>query len=98
VVPQDLRHTREREWAQVTAPGTVRVGQVRLGLGDRVLVGLPVAGARVAAGRTVGGVETIEGGREPELINSDAGRGRADLARAHGKRAASDYTEYTEQG
>jgi hypothetical protein len=46
----------------------------------------------------VGGVETIAGGREPELINSDAGRGRADLARAHGKRAASDYTEYTEQG
>jgi len=25
VVPQDLRHIREHQWAQVTAPNTVRI-------------------------------------------------------------------------
>jgi hypothetical protein len=92
VVPQDLRHTREREWAQLTAPGTVRVGPR---LDNRVLVRLPVLGARVGAGRTAGEVESTRYGGTRQLINSDARRGGA---LAYAKRAASDHTEYTEQG
>jgi glycine cleavage system H lipoate-binding protein len=80
VVPQDLRHTREREWARVTTPNTVRTGHARR-LGDRVFVPLPVHGAR--AGRMLGEVESTT------RVNRTAERG---------KRAASDYTEYTEQG
>jgi hypothetical protein len=105
VVPQDLRHTRERERAQVTTPNTVRTGHTRRQLGERVFAPLPVLGARVAAGRMLGEVESTGGisdGRTPELINSDADDlsrwAGADRAAARGQRAASDYTEYTEQG
>jgi glycine cleavage system H lipoate-binding protein len=102
VVPQDLRRTREREWARATTPNTVRTGHARRSLGDRVFVQLPVHGAR-AAGRMLGEVESTESdSRTPELINSDVCDPSwwvgADRAAAHGKRAASDYTEYTEQG
>ena len=82
----------------MTAAGTVRACRSRPRLGDRVLIRLPVLGARVAAGRTAGEVESTGGvsdGRTPELINSDA---RRVGARAHGRPAASDHTEYTEQG
>jgi hypothetical protein len=82
----------------VTAPSTVRACRTRTRLGDRVLVGLPVPGARVTAGRTADEVEStggVSGGRTPELINSDACRVGA---RTHGRPAASDHTEYTEQG
>jgi glycine cleavage system H protein len=61
VVPQDLRHTREHEWTQVTAPDTVRIGvtgHAKRRLGDAVFVQLPDLGARrVAVGRMLGGVE-----------------------------------------
>jgi glycine cleavage system H protein len=63
VVPQDLRHTREHEWVQVTAPGTVRIGitgYAQQQLGDVVFVQLPDLGARVAAGQTLGEVESTK--------------------------------------
>jgi glycine cleavage system H protein len=61
VVPQDLRHPREHEWAQVTTPDTVRIGvtvHAKRRLGDAVFVRLPTLGARVAAGQTRGGAES----------------------------------------
>jgi glycine cleavage system H protein len=63
VVPQDLRHTREHEWVPVTAPDTVRVGitgYAQRQLGDVVFVQLPDLGARVAAGQTLGEVESTK--------------------------------------
>ena len=82
MVPQDLRHTREQTWAQVTAPNTVRTGGRRLG--DAVFVQQPVPGARLAAGQTSGAVESAER--------------VAVQAMATRQRAASYYTELTEQG
>lgn len=63
MVPQDLRHTREHEWVQVTAPGTVRIGitgYAQRQLGDAVFVQLPDLGARAAAGQTLGEVESTK--------------------------------------
>jgi len=63
VVPQDLRYTREHEWVRVTAPGTVRIGitgYAQQQLGDVVFVQLPDLGARVAAGQTLGEVESTK--------------------------------------
>jgi glycine cleavage system H protein len=63
VVPQDLRYTREHEWVQVTAPDTVRIGitgYAQQQLGDVVFVQLPDLGARVAAGQTLGEVESTK--------------------------------------
>ncbi|MFI9382589.1 glycine cleavage system protein GcvH [Kutzneria sp. NPDC052558] len=63
MVPQDLRYTREHEWVQVTAPGTVRIGitgYAQQQLGDVVFVQLPDLGARVAAGQTLGEVESTK--------------------------------------
>ena len=63
MVPQDLRYTREHEWVQVTAPDTVRIGitgYAQQQLGDVVFVQLPDLGARVAAGQTLGEVESTK--------------------------------------
>ena len=63
MVPQDLRYTREHEWVQVTAPNTVRIGitgYAQQQLGDVVFVQLPDLGARVAAGQTLGEVESTK--------------------------------------
>lgn len=63
MVPQDLRYTREHEWVRVTAPGTVRIGitgYAQQQLGDVVFVQLPDLGARVAAGQTLGEVESTK--------------------------------------
>ncbi|GAA3433586.1 glycine cleavage system protein GcvH [Kutzneria kofuensis] len=63
MVPQDLRYTREHEWVQVTAPSTVRIGitgYAQQQLGDVVFVQLPDLGAQVAAGQTLGEVESTK--------------------------------------
>jgi glycine cleavage system H protein len=63
VVPEELRYTREHEWIAVTGPDVVRVGitgYAQQQLGDVVFVQLPDLGARVAAGQTLGEVESTK--------------------------------------
>lgn len=61
-VPDDLRYTKEHEWARVEADRIV-VGITDYAqdqLGDVVFVGLPEAGAKVSAGEPLGEVESTK--------------------------------------
>jgi glycine cleavage system H protein len=61
-VPEDLRYTREHEWARVEGK-TVRVGITAFAqeqLGDVVFVELPKVGARVAQMQPFGVVESVK--------------------------------------
>jgi len=60
--PQDLRYTKEHEWARVE-DGGVRVGitdYAQDALGDVVYVDLPEVGAAVTAGQPFGEVESTK--------------------------------------
>jgi glycine cleavage system H protein len=62
VIPEDLRYTAEHEWVQPQT-GTVRVGITDFAqdaLGDIVFVQLPEAGTEVAAGDSLGEVESTK--------------------------------------
>jgi glycine cleavage system H protein len=61
-VPQELRYTREHEWARVEGD-RARVGITAFAqeqLGDVVFVELPKVGARVTAAQTFGVVESVK--------------------------------------
>lgn len=61
-LPDDLRYTKEHEWARVD-DGRVVVGITDYAqdqLGDVVFVGLPEVGAEVAAGQPLGEVESTK--------------------------------------
>jgi glycine cleavage system H protein len=64
VIPDDLRYTAEHEWvARQEGSNTVRVGITHFAqdaLGDIVFVQLPEVGAAVAAGETMGEVESTK--------------------------------------
>ena len=75
VYPEDLKYSREHEWARVTG-ATMRIGitsYAQEALGDIVYVSLPEVGAQVRAGEPFGEVvarnEALDG--SPELLNSD---------------------------
>jgi len=60
--PEDLRYTKEHEWARVDADG-VRVGITHFAqdsLGDIVYVDMPAPGTAVTAGQTFGEVESTK--------------------------------------
>jgi glycine cleavage system H protein len=60
--PEDLKYTKEHEWARVEA-GSVRVGITdfaQSSLGDIVYVDLPAAGTKVMAGQPFGEVESTK--------------------------------------
>jgi glycine cleavage system H protein len=62
-VPDDLRYTADHEWARLEADGRVRVGitdYAQDALGDVVFVQLPETGAEVAAGGSIGEVESTK--------------------------------------
>jgi glycine cleavage system H protein len=62
VIPEDLRYTAEHEWVQPHS-GAVRVGITHFAqdaLGDIVFVQLPDTGAEVAAGDSLGEVESTK--------------------------------------
>ena len=63
-VPDELKYTAEHEWVRVTAgASTVRVGitdYAQEALGDVVYVSLPEVGTEVAAGGTIGEVESTK--------------------------------------
>lgn len=61
--PQELRYTESHEWARREPDGSVSVGitdHAQEQLGDIVFVEAPQAGRRVAAGESVGVVESVK--------------------------------------
>ena len=61
--PEELRYTKEHEWAQVVGGGRVRVGitdYAQDALGDVVYVDIPEVGTEVAAGQPFGEVESTK--------------------------------------
>ncbi|MET7806314.1 glycine cleavage system protein GcvH [Micromonospora chersina] len=63
MIPEDLRYTAEHEWVTGGDGGAVRVGITHFAqdaLGDIVFVQLPDEGAVVAAGESLGEVESTK--------------------------------------
>ncbi|SCL72463.1 glycine cleavage system protein GcvH [Micromonospora peucetia] len=63
MIPEDLRYTAEHEWVAGDGGGTVRVGITHFAqdaLGDIVYVQLPDSGAVVAAGESLGEIESTK--------------------------------------
>lgn len=61
--PEDVRYTKEHEWAREEEHGRLRVGitdYAQDALGDVVYVDLPEAGAEVRAGEPLGEVESTK--------------------------------------
>ena len=62
-LPQDVRYTASHEWVRREPDGTVSVGitdHAQEQLGDIVFVDPPQAGRKVAAGESVGVVESVK--------------------------------------
>ena len=62
-LPKDLRYTESHEWLRREADGTFTVGitdHAQEQLGDIVFVEAPQMGRRVAAGESVGVVESVK--------------------------------------
>jgi len=63
VIPEDLRYSTDHEWVRTGAEGVVRVGitdYAQGALGDIVFVQLPGVGETIAAGDSVGEVESTK--------------------------------------
>ncbi|GGM22778.1 glycine cleavage system H protein [Micromonospora sonchi] len=63
MTPEDLRYTAEHEWVVAAEGGAVRVGITHFAqdaLGDIVYVQLPEAGVEVAAGESLGEIESTK--------------------------------------
>ena len=63
MIPEDLRYTAEHEWVAAAEGGAVRVGITHFAqdaLGDIVYVQLPEAGVEVAAGESLGEIESTK--------------------------------------
>ncbi len=61
--PDDLKYTKEHEWARLEGEGTVRTGitwYAQDSLGDVVFVKLPEVGVEVAAGDVLAEVESTK--------------------------------------
>jgi len=62
-VPNDLKYTDSHEWVRAEADGTVTIGitdHAQAALGDLVFIELPAAGRKLAAGESVGVVESVK--------------------------------------
>ena len=62
-LPKELRYTASHEWVRRESDGTVSVGitdHAQEQLGDIVFVEAPQAGRKVAAGESVGVVESVK--------------------------------------
>jgi glycine cleavage system H protein len=63
LIPEDLRYTAEHEWVAGDGSGTVRIGITHFAqdaLGDIVYVQLPDPGTAVAAGESLGEIESTK--------------------------------------
>ena len=61
--PENLRYTKEHEWADLISPTTLKVGithHAQSSLGDVVYLELPEAGRELKANDTFGVVESIK--------------------------------------
>jgi glycine cleavage system H protein len=61
--PDDLRYSKEHEWARTESDGRIRVGITDFAqdaLGDVVYVDLPEPGTKVTAGQPLGEVESTK--------------------------------------
>src|SRR5687768_4387564 len=61
--PKELRYTESHEWARKEADGSVAIGitdHAQEQLGDIVFVEAPQVGRKVAAGESVGVVESVK--------------------------------------
>jgi glycine cleavage system H protein len=61
--PQDLRYTKDHEWARKNAGGTITVGVTAFAvdqLGDITQVDLPEVGALIKAGDSLGTIESVK--------------------------------------
>ncbi len=62
-LPPDLRYTESHEWVRRESDGTVTIGitdHAQEQLGDIVFVEAPAVGRKVAAGESVGVVESVK--------------------------------------
>ena len=62
-IPKELRYTESHEWARRESDGTVSIGitdHAQEQLGDIVFVEPPQVGRKVAAGESVGVVESVK--------------------------------------
>ena len=62
-LPKELRYTESHEWARRESDGTVSIGitdHAQEQLGDIVFVEAPQVGRKVAAGESVGVVESVK--------------------------------------
>ncbi|HYC38479.1 MAG TPA: glycine cleavage system protein GcvH [Usitatibacter sp.] len=62
-IPKELRYTESHEWVRREADGTVAIGitdHAQEQLGDIVFVEAPQVGRKVAAGESVGVVESVK--------------------------------------
>ena len=62
-IPMELRYTESHEWARKEGDGTVSIGitdHAQEQLGDIVFIEAPQVGRRVAAGESVGVVESVK--------------------------------------
>ncbi|MBF6049414.1 glycine cleavage system protein GcvH [Streptomyces sp. NRRL B-1677] len=63
MVPENLKYTEEHEWVAPTSDDTVRIGITEYAqgqLGDVVFVQLPAVGMSVAAGESLGEIESTK--------------------------------------
>ncbi|GIJ76463.1 glycine cleavage system H protein [Micromonospora phaseoli] len=82
MIPEDLRYTAEHEWVAAADGGAVRVGITHFAqdaLGDIVYVQLPEAGVVVAAGESLGEIESTKSVSEiyAPLAGTVSGRNEA---------------------
>ncbi len=62
-IPNNLRYTKDHEWARAEANGTVTIGITTHAvdqLGDITMVSLPAVGASVTAGERFGDVDSVK--------------------------------------
>lgn len=62
-IPNNLRYTKDHEWARAEANGTVTIGITTHAvdqLGDITMVSLPAVGASVTAGERFGNVDSVK--------------------------------------
>ena len=61
--PKQFRYTKEHEWVDAAKDGSGRIGitdYAQHELGDVVFVELPASGTQLAAGKTIGSVESVK--------------------------------------
>jgi glycine cleavage system H protein len=62
-LPKNLRYTKEHEWLQIEADGSILVGITEHAvdqLGEITMVSLPAVGAKLSAGQSFGDIDSVK--------------------------------------